>query len=757
MHAPPIRPLSLAIGMVIAGAGFVVHAAPDPAPEPGSADARSLERITVTAAALPVAVGDATATVSVIDADEIERRGARDIKDLVRYEPGVSVRNQPGRFGLAGFNIRGLEGNRVLVRVDGVRVADGFAIGSFANAGRDAVDLDTLKQVEILRGPASSLYGSSALGGVVSFVTRDPVDYLVGDDAAAFRLRGGYGSVDDGKFGGFTQAYRSGAFSALAHVTHRQGTEPDNFGTVATRDARRTINNPQDYRDEALLTKGVLDLAGYGELRATLEGTRGRTDTDVASALGTSTQGTSTILVESLTGIDRARRSRGSLEWRSDAPIGIFDGLRLNLYVQDSVTTQDTREDRTTIAPTGARTPVTRERRFRFEQELDGAEFVGRQQFETGALAHRLVWGAERLSTDTAQIRDGLQRNRNTGVVTSVVVPDVFPVRDFPLSTTTESALFVENEITLADTGLVLVPGMRWDRYELDPRLDPIYAADNPGIVPVAIDADELSPRLGLAWQVTPGWSVHANHAEGFRAPPYNDANVGFTNLQFGYTAIPNAELRSETSRGLEVGLRWRGDAGYAALTAYRNRYRDFIESLRPLGVDPATRLLVFQSQNIDAVDIRGVEFRGALRLGALHPALASLELNTALATARGRDDDTGAPINSVDPPRGVLGIRHDAVDGRWTAELIASFARRPTRVDDSAGPLFRPPGHVVFDLVGQYRATSWLRIDAGVYNLADRRYCEWADVRGLPANDPAIERFTRPGRVIQTTFVIDL
>jgi hemoglobin/transferrin/lactoferrin receptor protein len=749
--------LCAAIGLVLAGATFIVHAAPDPAPDPATADARSLERITVTAAALPVAVGDATANVRVIDADEIERRGARDIKDLVRYEPGVSVRNQPGRFGLAGFNIRGLEGNRVLVRIDGVRVADGFAIGSFANAGRDAVDLDTLKQVEILRGPASSLYGSSALGGVVSFVTRDPLDYLVGDDAAAFRLRGGYGSVGDGKFGGYTQAFRSGAFSALAHVTHRQGTEPDNFGRVATRDATRTVNNPQDYRDEALLTKGVLDLDGHGELRATLEGTRGRTDTDVASALGRSALGPSTVLVESLTGIDRARRSRGSVEWRADEPIGMFDGLRLNFYVQDSVTTQDTREDRTTIAPSGVRTPVTRERRFRFEQDLDGVEFVGRHQFRTGAFAHHLVWGAERLSTDTAQLRDGLQRNRNTGVVTNVVIPDVFPVRDFPLSTTTESALFVENEITLADSGLVLVPGLRWDRYELAPQPDPVFAADNPGIVPVAIDADELSPRLGLAWRFTPGLSLHANYAEGFRAPPYNDANIGFTNLQFGYTALPNAELQSETSRGLEVGLRWRGDAGYAALTAYRNRYRDFIESLRSLGVDPAARLLVFQSQNIDAVDIRGVEFRGALRLGALHPRLDSLELNTALATARGRDADSGAPLNSVDPPRGVLGIRHDAVDGRWNAELIASFARRPTRVDDSAGALFRPPGHAVLDLVGQYRASDWLRVDFGVYNLADRRYWEWADVRGRPATDPAIERFTRPGRAIQTTFVIDL
>ncbi len=757
MRAHSHRQMLLGTALAAACASAGAPAAPAPEPDPSAGDARVLERITVTAAALPVTVGEATATVSVIEAEEIERRGVRDIKDLVRYEPGVSVRNQPGRFGLAGFNIRGLEGNRVLIRVDGVRVADAFAIGSFANAGRDAVDLDTLKQVEILRGPASSLYGSNALGGVVSFVTRDPLDYLLGDERAAFRVRGGYSSVDDGKFGGFTQVFRSGAFSALAHVTHRQGTESDNFGTVAARDVTRTVNNPQDYRDEALLTKGVLDLDGFGELRATLEGTRGRTDTDVASALGRTTFGPNTILVESLTGVDRARRTRGSIEWRADQPIGIFDGLRVNLYLQDSLTLQDTREDRTTIAPTGLRTPLTRERRFRFEQDLDGIEFVARHVFQTGRLNHRFVWGVERLSTDTAQSRDGLQRNRATGAVTNFVSPDLFPVRDFPLSKTSERALFFEDEIKVSDTQLMLVPGLRWDRYALDPRLDPIFVGDNPGITPVALDVDEVSPRLGIGWRFSDAWSLHANYAEGFRAPPYNDANIGFTNLQFGYTAIPNPNLKSESSRGIELAVRWRSDAGYAALAAYRNRYTDFIESLRSLGVDPVTRLLVFQSQNIDAVAIRGVEFRGALRLGALNPALDRFELNTALATARGRDEDSGAPLNSVDPPRGVLGIRYDAADGRWNAELIASFARRPTRVDDSFGVLFRPPGYVVLDLVGQSRVFPWLRLDFGIYNLTDRRHWEWADIRGRLANDPALDRFTRPGRAVQTTLVVDL
>lgn len=752
----PVRPLVLALGLALAAGAARSAPAPQPEPEPDAGDLRALERITVTASAVPVAVGDAVATVSVIDADAIERQGARDIKDLVRYEPGVSVRNQPGRFGLSGFNIRGLDGNRVLVRVDGVRVADGFSIGSFANAGRDAVDVDTLKQAEILRGPASSLYGSSALGGVVSFVTKDPLDVLHGDDTAALRGKVGYASVDDGSYGGFTGAWRSGDFSALLHWTHRSGTEGDNQGTVASRDGTRTVNNPQAYEDDALLLKGVLDLGDGDLLRGTLDGTRGRTDTDVLSALGSTRLGPSTVLVESLAGLDRAQRHRASLAWELGARPW-FERARLNAYVQQSTNTQDTREDRTTIAASGARTPVTRERRFEFGQDVAGIEAAIRHDFATGALVHRLTWGAEWLRTDTAQLRDGTQRNRITGVVTNVVSPDVFPVRDFPPSETTETALFVEDEISLLGGRLTLVPGLRWDRFDLAPQPDPVFAADNPGIVPVAIDASNLSPRFGAAWSFDGGWSLHANYARGFRAPPYNDANIGFTNLQFGYTALPNPDLASETSRGLELGLRWRGSAGFVALAAYRNAYEDFIESLHPLGTDPTTGLLVFQSRNVDAVTIEGVELRAGWRFGETWQALDGFELNAALSTARGTDEEADQPLNSVDPRRIVAGLRYDATDGRWNAELVATAAARPNRVDDTSGVQFRPPGHAVFDLFGQYRLSDALRLDLGVYNLGDRTYWEWADVRGRLATDVALDRFTRPGRSVQATLVLEL
>lgn len=169
------------------------------------ADARST--ITVTATRIPTSILDVPATVSVIDDAAIADNLVSDVKDLVRYEPGVSVRRAPTRFGAAqgstgrdgnaGFNIRGLEGNRVLIQVDGIRVPDDFSFGAQAVGRGDYTDLSLVKSVEILRGPASALYGSDGLAGAVSFTSSDPADLLNGHGDFTAMARLAYDSEAD--------------------------------------------------------------------------------------------------------------------------------------------------------------------------------------------------------------------------------------------------------------------------------------------------------------------------------------------------------------------------------------------------------------------------------------------------------------------------------------------------------------------------------------------------------------------------------
>src|SRR3546814_14462807 len=90
----------------------------------------------------------------------------------------------------------------------------------------------------------------------------------------------------------------------------------------------------------------------------------------------------------------------------------------------------------------------------------------------------------------------------------------------------------------------------------------------------------------------------------------------------FGYTAIANPDLKPETSDGPELGVRYFGDAVYASLSAYDNRYQDFIESFAFVGLNDSG-LMVFQSLHVSDARIRGVAFRGRIDLGARVPVVA--------------------------------------------------------------------------------------------------------------------------------------
>ena len=188
-EAPHKQLNRLAIPIAIALSG-AVHGTASAAPGPIGDGPAELEEVTVYARRM-VPVSRVAATVTVISDSDLQRTLAGDVKQMVRYEPGLSVRSDPFRFGLDTFTIRGMTGNRVSVEVDGIPSAPGFAIGSYSDSGRAFPDLAFVRRVEILRGPASSLYGSDAIGGVVAMSTLTPDSLLAGGATTGGAQRGG--------------------------------------------------------------------------------------------------------------------------------------------------------------------------------------------------------------------------------------------------------------------------------------------------------------------------------------------------------------------------------------------------------------------------------------------------------------------------------------------------------------------------------------------------------------------------------------
>ncbi|MEO0996708.1 MAG: TonB-dependent hemoglobin/transferrin/lactoferrin family receptor [Pseudomonadota bacterium] len=700
----------------------------------------ALDVITVEASKRPVASTELAARVTVIDETRIAEELAQTIDDLVRYEPGVDVVDQGSRFGFSGFSIRGVGGNRVQIEVDGVATPDAFAIGSFSNASRDFVDIANIKQIEIVRGPASALFGSDALGGVVSFVTRGPFDY-VGDTPAHIDVSAGYNGVDASTVTGLTAAAGNGDIAALLRLTQRQGEERDTPGA-----------DPLDAASLNVLGKlAFADMAG-ATLELSLEYFDTDSTTEVDSLEGrqdfTASFGFPYVIdTDTVQGDDRRRRSRLSLSQVWSDGVGPVDFLRWRLYRQDSETSQDTFESRRSLIA-GQSERTQRRRSFQYEEALTGFELNAASSLVTGAIRHELAYGVEFETEDTEQLRDGIETNPDDGTVSRQVGPDLFPVRDFPVSTTRRFGAYLQDSIALGP--LSLIPGLRWDRFDISPEPDSVFTDDNPGIVTRGLDASELSPKLGAILDIGTRWQLYGQYAEGFRAPPVNDVNVGFTNLQFGYTTIPNPDLEPETSAGYEFGVRFTGERSSFDISYFSTKYDDFIESFQVVDFDPVAQLLIFQSVNLDEVDIDGAELRAVV---APAPLPAGLTLNLAAAYAEGKDRRSGRPLGSIAPLNAVAGIDYDAPNGRWGVSTLARGAARQTDLDTGDSTPLSPAGYVVYDATAYFNANDRLRLRAGLYNLSDHRYTAYLDVQGIPADTLNPQRFERPGRQFSVAF----
>lgn len=718
--------LVLALGLAGAGA-----AAAEEAEERLYAE----NEITVTAMRSARDAFEVPTVVTVIGRDQIEENLVTDIKDLIRFEPGVSVPTSPSRFsaalsatgrdGNSGFTIRGMGGNRVLLQVDGIRVPDGFSFGPNSFGRGDYVDLDLLQSVEIVRGPASALYGSDGLAGVVSFITRDPSDFLAEDEAFGARLRASYASVDDSWSENLTAAGRlNDQWSALIAYTRRDGHETENQGEndSTTNWAARTVPNPQDVESNAVLGRIVFEPSDAHRLRLTGDwGDR----TIVTEPL---TGRSATVL--DLDGLDESERSRLTLDYTFENGGGFIDNAFVAVYAQTSGLTQFTYEDRTPA--------VDRTRRTTYDTDVWGLTAQAESVFE-GVVGHRFVYGVDHSVTTQGAIRDG----------TTPTPPAVFPDRPFPETEYERTGVFIVDEISLLDGALTLFPAVRYDSYELTPHADPLYLGTMSGQ-----SDDRISPKFGVVAWPTEHFGAFFNYASGFKAPAPNEVNNFFENLTYGsigqaYTSIPNPDLAPETSDGFEAGVRGRNWRAFGAgwdwsASAFASFYEDFITQDIVAGSGSTADPFVYQYVNLNEVEISGAEarIRGYWENG--------FALNVALSYAEGEQTTPAGtgPLETVDPFKAVLGLSYDAPGGAWGGQAIVTYAARKDS-DDVASPLtaFRPDSFAILDLTAYWNVTDAATVRVGVFNATDETYWWWSDARGLSAASAVLDAYTQPGR----------
>jgi len=673
-------------------------------------------------------LSEVAATVSLIDADEIASTLSRDARDLFRSTPGLSVGNDPARFGLGAVNIRGLGGNRVLVETDGVPAPAGFAVGSFSDTGRPLAELGIVQRVEVLRGPASSLYGSDALAGVVAVSTVAPSDLLAPGAAWAASARTGYAGVDDGWSTGLSAAARHGDISALLAVNWRRADEAD----IAS--SGMQPNPASRWRDTAHLR--VEQETGAGPLGLTMTADRLGARTDIDSLELSGGRFANTVRLE---GDDERSSLRILVDQQLDS-LPLADRGEWRLYWQRAEVDQRTVEQR---RATSRSAPLSLDRRFLYEETTVGGELT--LAGEVGA--HRIVGGLELSRSRIDERRDGLQVNLDTGQSTTVLLGESMPVRDFPVSDVTQAGLYLQDDWRPGEGRFGVIAALRVDGYRLDPKADAMYREDNPGQDPVGLDTWSVSPRLGLTWRLGESATAFLQYAHGFRAPPFEDVNIGLDLPQFNVRAIPNPDLGPEQSDSLELGLRLEGAVVSGSASAWLGSYRDFIQSKVNLGPDPASGVILFQSQNLERAEIWGAEAALSVALGPVSSRLEGWAVDLSAAYAHGDDLERGVPLDSVEPTRAVFGLRYAGADGRFRLGVFVTGVADKRRVDMTRPDPLRLDGFVTVDVTAGWTISGTWRLDAGVFNAGDASYLEWSDVRGRAAGDPLLELYRRPGR----------
>ena len=742
-----------AAGLAQPAPGQPPAAAPSDAADPDAEPAPDepltfLDSVSVSATMRPSPVRDTPGMVSVIDGETIQELMIEDFADLVKYEPGVYVENNVTRLGLNGFNIRGIGGNRVMTLVDGVQTSEQFDFGPF-NVHQAGLDVDLLKSAEIVRSANSALYGSDALGGVVSLFTKDPADYLGSDQR--FYIGGKTtwdGRADDVGLN-VTLAGGSERVQASVFASANRGNEIRNKGTVETMDETRTAPNPQDVDGQQVLAKLVFNASPGNRFRTTAELYDTRVDTDWLSNNGLTDFGFLRYDTLVTTALDTQKRQRFSLD-HTLADRGL-DLLSWQVYGQFNDTAQIVDEERMTFG-FGPPTPSMRHGTVDHEQVGYGASAQG-QQWVGGPDDGMLVtFGASYKSDYFDMQRDRTELNAATGqpVPTSLI----FPTKYFPESDVVEAGAYLQGEIRFGR--VTLVPGVRYDHFSLDAnQADPVFVAS---LNPEAADFSDgaLAPKIGMAARLSDVVTLHAQYAGGFRAPPYSAINTGFTNPRGGYTTLPNANLRAETSDNLEVGIRTAFDRASFGLSGFSNRYDDFIE-MTDVGFNPMTRLLEFQSQNLDQAEIRGVELRGEAYLSDSVMIRGSYARIDGVEILQGAADDPPlaeeTPLGSIAPDEGVIGLRYVPRSGRWGTELSLKLVEQYQQDSDDQ---FAPDAYRIVDVVSFVSVTEALKLRLGLLNLADAHYFEWWNVRGRPADDPVIDRYSSPGRSVITSLAYD-
>jgi len=667
--------------------------------------------------------------ISVATREEIARRSPLSTVNLLQEEAGVQV--QKTTYGQGSPIIRGLIGYHTLLLIDGVRL-NNSTFRSGPNQYMATVDTGQIEKIEVVRGPGSVLYGSSAMGGVINTITKTPV-ILPSGFSISPHLSTRFSSADSGKVArlGFSGGYENLSFIIGGSYKDVGDLQPGK-GYDIQLDNRKFLLTSEDDPEipEGAWLVDKESPTGWKERDGDLKVSYRISDTqDVKLAYQMVRQ-------QDIPRYDKLATGEYDEYFfdpqNRDLVYANYTARKINPFVDVLQTTASyhRQEEGRRQQKAGSSS---------LSETNDVIDTMGLSLQLTSPLGNRqkLIYGgefyhdavsSEKVSTDLDTCEE------------KTTAWGRFPDG----STFWDVNAYVQDEISILDNLEVTIAG-RYTRFSTQADL----SLKDPAFEEFESSGKALTGSLGLVYGITKNLNLVFNAGQAFRAPSLNDTTaVEVTNE--GIDA-PSPDLKPEKGVGIDVGLkaRFRNFSGF--ITYYYNRIEGLIVRVPVDAVykgkempklckdlqDTHEGMVVFVKDNIQKANIQGIELD---LMGAI-PFLPGVSAFGNLTYTHGYDAYGNQPIRREQPLNGLLGVRWDnGAGGPWIEfysryadkqDRLSSGDRRDpripgmtpdTEVDD---PRAYTPGWFTLNMRTGINISNWPSLTLGVENIINKRYRE--------------------------------
>ncbi|GAA5009311.1 TonB-dependent receptor [Acinetobacter puyangensis] len=669
------------------------------------------------------------ASIATINRENLDKTGTNDMASIVKYLPLVSApfsANGASTFyagsGTSSYNIRGIDGNRVGLDVDGVDIADAtmatWTGASMRNSasGRDYIDPEMFQSVNIYSGTTDA--STDGIGGRVSFINKSPDDYLVDGKTYAGTAKVGYSSADEAWLTSVTGAVGNDSVKALIAYAHRDGHEVQGNS--------KTKQFPADWKSDAVLGRLIWNINDQHQLGFTADYYKKHNYiTEMDGSTYTS------IIYNDGTQDQNIQRQQFILDYVfKPTQFVLFDKLKTKTWYQES--NNDTRTTYNTST-------YLRDVNNQFEEKNIGIKLEANKAVGIHNLTYGLTADKKEYDSTRKELRNGASTSSNLYQGAYLFNSEV-----------NRYAAHITDEIEfdVADRALVVTPSLRGERSEYRPENSTYAGVEDKNF-------SYFAPGLSISYQLTPHNYTYAKYTHGARVPSATELGSYFqTSSSVSYYLSGNSDLKKETSDAFEIGLRNSSIDGIKVdLTGFYTNYKNFID-YKQLASSECTVsgvYLCYEAQNLAKAAIWGAELSAHIDLGHFINNTDGFSLALVAGKTKGHaenEDGNKTGINSINPGKASLTFAYDDPNKRFGLGFTTTAVESKTATQDastySASSGYAPvAGYTVFDFTAYWNINKFTKLNVGLNNIFDKTYWNYSTVGTLNSSVSASGRNT--------------